>query len=75
MKEIGIQPAKPSDHEAITDLLRSENLPTDDLQDGFTEFFTANNGDSIVGVIGLEKYDEYALLRSLALKENSATCA
>ena len=56
--------------DSIVALLRSENLPIEDLPDDFTNFFIAVVGDTVVGAIGLEQYDECGLLRSLVVHKD-----
>src|SRR2546430_307603 len=54
--------------EAVRTLLRECHLPVSDLSDSHLEhFFARRNGDALEGVVGLELYPPYALLRSLAL--------
>jgi len=54
--------------EAVRTLLRECHLPTADLSESHLEhFFARRNGDALEGVVGLELYPPYALLRSLAV--------
>lgn len=57
-----------TDLAAVTRLLQSAGLPTTDLASAH-EFQTwvLESGDSILGVIGLERFGREALLRSLAV--------
>jgi amino-acid N-acetyltransferase len=64
--EIIIQPAKPSDWNAVSQLLQENKLPVDDVDKNLSHFFVATIKHRIVGAIGLEKYGDYALLRSMA---------
>jgi amino-acid N-acetyltransferase len=48
-------------------LLTSHKLPTSDLPPSLDDFFIAREGDQLVGIIGLEKYDENGLLRSMVV--------
>jgi len=54
----------------IIKLLSSEKLPTGDLPSSLDNFFAMRDGDKLIGVIGLEKYGDYGLLRSLAVNPN-----
>ena len=54
--------------EAVRGLLKQCQLPTADLSESHLEhFFARRNGDALEGVVGLELYPPYALLRSLAV--------
>ena len=55
----------------IEKLLIENNLPVDDIQNPAILFFTVSEDEELVGVIGLEKYESIALLRSLAVAEKS----
>ena len=52
----------------VVDLLTAEKLPASDLPSMLTDFFVAVDGTRICGVVGLEVYGGYGLLRSLAVK-------
>lgn len=58
-----------SDLESIKTLLLDNNLPIDDLDDEGIQLFVARIGNSIVGVIGLEKYGPIGLMRSLVVRD------
>jgi arsenate reductase (thioredoxin) len=64
-EEIIIRPANPKDFNSIKKLLSSEKLPVDDIDTSLKNFFLAVDGNEIAGVIGLEVYSEYGLLRSM----------
>ena len=53
---------------AIT-LLKQCNLPTEDISDT-TKLFVITEGDEIIGTVGIEFYDNHALLRSLAVNNS-----
>jgi amino-acid N-acetyltransferase len=53
----------------IIALLAAERLPVSDLPETLENFFVAIDNESVIGVIGLETYDNYGLLRSLAVSE------
>lgn len=60
--------ADKNDLHAIAELLRSNNLPTDDISRNKIDFLAAiNSAEKIIGCIGIEKYGEDALLRSFAV--------
>ena len=52
-------------------LLSSEKLPTSDLPESLKHFLAVIENNELTGVIGLEKYGSYGLLRSLAVHPNS----
>jgi amino-acid N-acetyltransferase len=54
--------------EDIIILLSSEKLPADDLPVILENFLVAIQDDELTGVIGLEIYGDYGLLRSLVVK-------
>ncbi len=53
--------------EAIVAILFAEKLPVDDLPEMLDNFLVATEGEQLIGVIGLEIYGGYGLLRSLAV--------
>ncbi len=64
-----INVATASQKEEIEKLLKENDLPVDDINNPAIYFFTANEDEKLLGVVGLEKYDRIALLRSLAVSE------
>jgi len=56
--------------EGIIALLSSEKLPTSDLPVSLENFLATIENDELVGVIGLERYGDYGLLRSLAVRSD-----
>jgi len=52
-------------------LLTDSQLPTDDLSDSAAQFYTSRSGDALLGVVGLERRGEVALLRSLAVTKSA----
>jgi amino-acid N-acetyltransferase len=68
--EIEIKKGNNGYRHSIVALLQSENLPVDDLTDDFDNFFIAVNGETVVGAIGLEQYDDCGLLRSLIVHKD-----
>ena len=57
--------------EDIIALLSSEKLPTSDLTGTLKNFLSVIENDELVGVVGLETYGSYGLLRSLAVQPGS----
>jgi arsenate reductase (thioredoxin) len=64
--EITIREAMTSDYNAVSQLLLSNKLPVQDIDKALPNFFVAVFNNELAGVIGLEKYDQYGLLRSMA---------
>ena len=62
-----IRSACDSDLAAVERLLSASKLPLDGVRDHFADFIVAEEGNEIEGVVGLEKYDSVALLRSAAV--------
>ena len=62
----------PAQHyrERIVNLLQSLKLPVADLPATLKNFYVAIHNDKLVGAIGLEVFEEYGLLRSLAVEES-----
>ena len=51
----------------ITSLLQSQNLPADDLPNLLTDFYIALDAGELTGIIGMERYGHYGLLRSMVV--------
>ena len=62
-----ITPAMPGDVHAILDLVAAVHLPSEGIAEAMEYFWLARAGERIVGTVGLEVYDDMALLRSLAV--------
>jgi amino-acid N-acetyltransferase len=67
---IQIIKATGDDRSFIMSLLQEENLPTEDLPPILDHFIVALEHGSVIGVIGLEQYGHYGLLRSMAVNKN-----
>jgi amino-acid N-acetyltransferase len=65
-----IQIIKASDihRDSILSLLQAEKLPVEGIT-SLDKFFIAVSNEDVIGVIGLEVYNQYGLLRSLAVKK------
>jgi amino-acid N-acetyltransferase len=57
------------DYPAIIELLRSCDLPVEDIAPGRQEFLISGPAGSLEGCIGLERRGSYGLVRSLAVAE------
>ena len=65
---VALRPAVAAERDSIRALLCEEQLPVDDLDQSTIEFLVADDGGNLVGAIGLERYDQHALLRSLVVR-------
>ncbi|WP_249684762.1 arsenic resistance N-acetyltransferase ArsN2 [Flavobacterium sp. CYK-55] len=62
-----IQKAKTSQVKNIKCLLAEHNLPIEDVDAGKIKLFVVTHKQRIIGVVGVEEYQNIALLRSLAV--------
>ena len=62
--------ATQEDFKGILNLLQNENLPSEDLSPTLSQFFVIEVDEKIVGVAGIEIYDDLGLLRSIAVDKN-----
>mgnify|MGYP000120734501 CR=1 FL=1 len=67
MDQFDIIPAIHTDRPQIVSLLEKEKLPKDDLPAVLENFFVVKDGNNIIGAIGLEKYEDLGLLRSMVV--------
>ena len=63
-RHLTIRAARPNDHAAVFRLLEQAGLPLAGVPDGLDDFIVDEIDGEVVGVIGLERYDGSALLRS-----------
>ena len=68
--KITIGHTKPDDMSDILDLLRECELPSEGLAAHQATTLLARSNDEIVGCAALELHQEYALLRSVAVKQS-----
>ena len=52
---------------AIKELLKANKLPHEDITTSKVEFITRFSGGNLIRCIGLERYNQHGLLRSLAV--------
>ena len=64
-----IYPVTQNDFSKAIELLKKNNLPTQDIT-GTTKLFVMLDGNDVIGVIGLEAHDHDGLLRSLCVSES-----
>jgi amino-acid N-acetyltransferase len=62
-----VRAAAPNDFIHVTDLLRSENLPVEDISTELSGFFVIEDDGKVVAAIGLEIYGAKGLLRSMVV--------
>jgi amino-acid N-acetyltransferase len=70
-KAVSFRPATAQDMANIRALLEANKLPTADLADSRPEFVIAAADSLLIGVAGLQRFGNVALLRSLAVAERS----
>jgi amino-acid N-acetyltransferase len=59
--------AAPQMRAEIISLLQSQQLPVEDLPAGLSDFLIAQEEGKLIGLIGLEQYGQYGLLRSMVV--------
>lgn len=64
-KSIKIRNATPDDFSQAIELLQSSQLPTEDLRPDLENFWIAEYDEKAIGLIGLDLYAPYGLLRSM----------
>jgi len=64
---VKIRPARESDLQSMKALLESSSLPTTGIEKHLATFFVAELDGSVIGLMGLERYDGTSLLRSAAV--------
>lgn len=68
--EIVIRQAYENEYEKVIHLLSSNALPTSDIYEKNIELYVGLFNGEIIATVGIEYYGEYALLRSLSVKED-----
>lgn len=63
-----IRNAASSDLAAVERLLTANDLPLEGVRDNFESFVVAVDDDTVVGAVGLERFDSAALLRSAVVR-------
>lgn len=67
--ELNVRAADQDDQEYIQSTLKKNNLPTADVSEKLEFMYVCERDGTQIGVGGLEKYGEVALLRSVAIKD------
>ena len=70
MEELTIHQANSGYLTEIKKILRSHNLPNDDIDDHIDNFIVAKINGSVIGVIGVQFFNKLALLRSFGVINN-----
>jgi amino-acid N-acetyltransferase len=66
-----IEFARSDDYESICTLLDDFNLPHEDIKlNDLNHFLVARKDENLIGAVGLELFDQVALLRSLVIQKN-----
>jgi N-acetylglutamate synthase-like GNAT family acetyltransferase/2-polyprenyl-3-methyl-5-hydroxy-6-metoxy-1,4-benzoquinol methylase len=66
-RRVAIRGATVADLPRIEELLHEGSLPSDGIAAHLPDFFVAEAGGEVIGVIGMERYGREALFRSLAV--------
>ena len=67
-----LRDARPTDWDTVNRLLAESGLPVEDLDaDRLEGFLVAEDGDDIIGLIGLEVFGTTGLLRSLVVAKDA----
>ncbi|MDQ3276744.1 MAG: arsenic resistance N-acetyltransferase ArsN2 [Bacteroidota bacterium] len=64
---MNIREASIEQRAAIIALLQSQGLPTRDLPLSLQDFYVAQEEEKLVGLIGMERYGQFGLLRSMVV--------
>lgn len=64
---MNITEASPLQRDAVVALLQSQGLPTEDLPSTLQDFYVAVEDETVVGLIGMERYGPFGLLRSMVV--------
>lgn len=62
-----LRPGTPDDRAAVVALVESEGLSADGIHAGLAGFMVAEEEGRVIGVAGLERYEDFGLLRSVAV--------
>jgi len=66
-----VRPSRPNDKPAVGELLRSRGLPAAGFEKHFGTFIVAEKGKTLQACAGFERYGSYALVRSVAVAEET----
>ncbi|MFX0211656.1 MAG: arsenic resistance N-acetyltransferase ArsN2 [Candidatus Hodarchaeota archaeon] len=68
---IDVNKAKNNDEKSVLLLLKEVNLPLEGVTENFDNFFVAYKDGQLVGCAGIEIYNNFGLLRSVAVHSSS----
>jgi amino-acid N-acetyltransferase len=66
-----VRPGSSREFGAVTRLLVANGMPVDGVPDSLQNFLVALDGQKVIGAIGLEVFDDLALLRSAVVDESA----
>lgn len=66
-QDIKINKAEPEAYAIVVALLRAAGLPTEDIRRDLENFWIADAGGNAIGVIGMDLYAPFGLLRSMTV--------
>ena len=66
-----IRPGSPREFGAVKRLLAANKLPVDGVPKSLQNFLVAFDGQKVIGAVGLEVFDDAALLRSAVVDESA----
>jgi len=64
--------ARPEHWRSVSALIRFHGLPLDGASEHFENFVVVLSGEQVIGAAGLEVYGDVGLLRSVAVRQESA---
>jgi amino-acid N-acetyltransferase len=67
---ITLRQASAGDLDSVSELLNDARLPLEGVSDCIDEFIVAESDGSLIGSVALERYGEFALLRSAAVSSD-----
>lgn len=73
VSNVTIAKATKNDIEPLSELLRKENLPPDDIENWIDYFLILKDGAATIGGVGLEVWGKTGLFRSFVIADNYRT--
>lgn len=70
--KLTIRKASSDDIKNIVELLGEYNLPTQDVGVSDIRFYVSKEGEELIACLGIEMFEDNALLRSVAIKRRNA---
>ena len=66
-----VRPGSPREFAAVKRLLLANSLPVDGVPESLQNYLVAFDGQKVIGAIGLEVFDDSALLRSAVVDDSA----